>query len=618
MNRLSLITVMGALALCATAMPALRQWRTVAQPDGSTLELILVGDQNLHYYVTRDQVPVVTTDGTTYCYALVQDGRLASSGVTAHEAGLRSQAEVAAIAAPGAMSAVRPPLSTRSSRPAAAKLRKAGTTGSAFEGSRRAVVILARFIDKPFSTSNAETLAFYSDMLNKPGFNIGGAAGSVHDYFGDMSRGLFDLQFDVYGPVTVSGSATYYGGQSPLFGGFDYAGDFITEAIEKADTDYDIDWTTYDWNHDGEVEQVFVLYAGYGQATGGPTGTIWPHAWTLDEAYSGNAGGHGGISKDGVYINQYACGNELCYSSGATRMGMGVFCHEFSHCMGLPDMYDTKYGGNYGMGNWDLLDHGSYNGPNGIGECPAAWTSYERNYAGWLPLTELRPGQTVDAMKPLTQPDGEAYIIYNDANHNEFYLLENRRQESWDKYVPEQGLLIVHVDYDPLLWENNVVNTEGTFSKSDGYTANFSNDHPRMTPINKLRSLSAGTYYDTFPIVSSKLNIDSLTDKSNPAAKLYNANTDGTFLMHKPLTGITKNADGTVAFEFMAGATAARRGDIDGDGLVDVADVSHLINIALGRTDASAFAGGCDPDLTCNGSVDVDDVNELITIILLQ
>lgn len=598
--------------MSAAAMPARREWRTLTQPDGSTLELMLVGDENLHYYVTRDQVPVVTTDGTSFCYARVRGHQLTSSGVLAHEAKSRTATELVH-ATEAEMRQVVAPRSTRSR---IAPQRRVEAPNSNFRGSRRAVVILARFIDKPFSTSDDETLNFYSNMLNQPGFKIGGAAGSVHDYFTDMSRGQFDLQFDVYGPVRVSGSATYYGGQSPLFGGFDYAGDFITEAIEKADAAYDIDWTSYDWNRDGEVEQVFVLYAGYGQATGGPTGTIWPHAWTLDEAFSGNAGGNGGISKEGVYINQYACSNELCYSSGSTRMGMGVFCHEFSHCMGLPDMYDTKYGGNYGMGNWDLLDHGSYNGPNGVGECPAAWTSYERNFAGWLDLTELRPGQTIDGMKPLTQTDGEAYIIYNDANHNEYYLLENRRQESWDKYVPEQGLLIIHVDYDPVLWENNVVNTEGTFKMSDGYTTNFTNDHPRMTPFNKLRSLSTGTYYDTYPIVSSKLNIDSLTDKSNPAAKLYNANTDGTFLMHKPITSITKNADGTISFVFMAGCSPSERGDINGDGQVDVGDVNDLINIVLGRIDASTFANGCDPDLKSDGTIDVADVNELLGIIL--
>ena len=611
-KRISSFGLMSMLTLIMAAVPALRQWRTVTQPDGSSLELMLVGDENLHYYITRDHVPVVTIDGSTYCYAQVHDGLLASSGIIAHEAAMRSPEEMKQ-AGNSSVQRARAPRMARAKRVSG---RKVGTPGGNFTGSKRAIVILARFSDKAFSTGEDETRAFYNDMLNLPGFNTAGAAGSVHDYFSDMSRGVFDLQFDIYGPVKVSNSATYYGGPSPLFGGFDYAGDFITEAIVKADAENDIDWTTYDWDGDGEVDQVFVLYSGFGQATGGPTGTIWPHAWTLDEARDANAGGNGHISRDGVQINQYACGNELYSSSGTTRMGMGVFCHEFSHCMGLPDMYDTKYGGNYGMGDWDLLDHGSYNGPNGIGECPAAWTGYERNFAGWLPYTALKPGDIITGMKALTEVDGKAYVIYNDAHPDEYYLLENRRKISWDKYVPEEGLLIVHVDYDPVLWENNVVNTEGTFNQSDGYTTDFTNDHPRMTPFHKLRSLQNDTYYDTYPIISSKLHIDSLTDRSNPAATLYNPNTDGSLLMHKPITHIAKAANGDISFVFMEGQSPAYdRGDINADGVVNVNDITALINMVLGFT-STDYYGGCDPDINSDGAVNVNDVTLLISLVL--
>ena len=588
------------------AVPALRQWRTVIQPDGSRLEVMLVGDENLHYYVTRDQVPVVTLNGVNWCYARIECAHLGSSGVLAHVASERSAAELLQVVNNEQMNLVRAPRQLQAGK---AARRRVGEATSDFTGTRRAPVILVQFTDKPFVD---DPMAYYQAMLNEHGYNLGGAKGSVNDYFSDMSRGQFDLQFDIYGPVRVSKSATYYGGPSPLFGGFDYAGDFATEAIELADSLNDINWTVYDWNDDGEVEQVFFLYSGFGQATGGPIGTIWPHAWTLDEAYSGGAGGRGGISRDGVYINQYACGNELYGTTGSTtHMGMGVFCHEFSHCMGLPDMYDTKYGGNYGMGNWDLLDHGSYNGPAGIGECPAAWTSYERHFAGWMDYTVLQPGDTITGMKALTDDTAQAYIIYNDAHPDEYYLLENRRHQSWDSYTPDEGLLIIHVDYDPVLWENNIVNTEGTFTIADGYTANFSNDHPRMTPFHKLRSLQNDTYYDTYPIVSSKLNIDSLTDNSKPAASLYNANTDGTLLMHKPITHIAKAANGDISFCFMAGAGTATVCDVTGDGVVDITDVNAVINAMLGKVTITAKYDG-----SGDGTVDVTDVNAVINAML--
>ena len=612
MKRISLVAALAAvLAINAWAIPALRQWRTVTQPDGTSLELMLVGDENLHYFVTRDGAAVVTSDGVTYCYADLNGSRLTSSGVMAHEQWQRSSAERAVVKSGLEVSRAEAPRQVHARKAAP---QRAGE--SIFTGTKRAIVILAKFIDKSFVGGDDGALEFYGNMLNQHGFNTSGAEGSVNDYFAEMSRRQFDLQFDVYGPVRVSKSATYYGGPSVWFGGFDYAGEFIDEAIEKADAEFDIDWTVYDWNNDGEVEQVFVLYSGYGQATGGDVGTIWPHAWTLDDAYSGGTGGHGGIVKDGKYINQYACGNELYNNRDSVRMGMGVFCHEFSHCMGLPDMYDTKYGGNYGMDDWDLLDHGSYNGPSGIGECPAGWTAYERNFAGWLDYSELKPGQEVTGMKGLTD-GGEAYIIYNEAHPDEYYLLENRRQLSFDKYLPEEGLLIVHVDYDPLLWENNVVNSTGTFKKSDGYTANFTNDHPRMTMFHKLRSVANDTYYDAYPIVSSKLNLDSLTDNSKPASSLYNPNTDGSLLMHKPITHIARGDGGTISFVFMEGSLPEPlRGDINGDGSVDVIDLNIAIDMALGiPVDPALIALG---DLNGDGSVDAADLSLLIDIILLR
>ena len=365
-----------------------------------------------------------------------------------------------------------------------------------------------------------------------------------------MSRGEFDLTFDIVGPVKVCKSATYYGGPSPIMGGADHIGEFITEAIKKADEKCDIDWKKYDWDDDGEVEQVFVLYAGYGQATGGPTGTIWPNAWTLDEALQ-NSDGNGGFSIDGVFIDQYACSNELYLDSGTVPMGLGVFCHEFSHCMGLPDMYDTNYGSTPTMGDWDLLAGGSYNGPQGIGWCPAGWTSYERTYAGWLELTELKAGDIIKGMTSLEEADGKAYVIYNDNHKDEYYLLENHKGMGWDKYTPENGLLIIHVDYDKDLFDNNIVNSKGEFTPAEGYDRYFTNDHPRMAPFSRVRSIQNDTYFYTYPMDAPRGVVDSLTDTSKPAAELYNALADGSKLMGKPVYNIEKDGDGNISFTFM-------------------------------------------------------------------
>lgn len=529
-------------------------WKVVSQSDGTTIRVSQAGDEHLHYYITEDNVPLYKAADNRYCYLTIENGKLHNSGVLAHESAARSAKELQVMntihdLAPIArqMAAKKRSAAKRCGRP---NRLPSKDDRSVFKGSKKALVILAAFSDKSFSKGDDAIVKFYDEVLNQEGYSQNGAAGSVHDYFKDMSRGEFGLTFDIVGPVKVSKSATYYGGPSPIMGGADHIGEFITEAIKKADEKCDIDWKKYDWDDDGEVEQVFVLYAGYGQATGGPTGTIWPNAWTLDEALQ-NSDGNGGFSIDGVFINQYACSNELYLDSGTVPMGLGVFCHEFSHCMGLPDMYDTNYGSTPTMGDWDLLAGGSYNGPQGIGWCPAGWTSYERAYAGWLELTELKAGDIIKGMTSLEEADGKAYVIYNDNHKDEYYLLENHKGMGWDKYTPENGLLIIHVDYDKDLFDNNIVNSKGEFTPAEGYDRYFTNDHPRMAPFSRVRSIQNDTYFYTYPMDAPRGVVDSLTDTSKPAAELYNALADGSKLMGKPVYNIEKDDDGNISFTFM-------------------------------------------------------------------
>ena len=551
------ILISAVLSLCAAmtfAIPAKKSWKVVSQSDGTTIKVSQAGDEHLHYYITEDNVPIYKAADNRYCYLTIENGKLHNSGVLAHESAARSAKELQVMNTIHDLAPIARQMAAKKRSAAKRCVRPDRLPSkddiSVFKGSKKALVILAAFSDKSFSKGDDAIVKFYDEVLNQEGYSQNGAAGSVHDYFKDMSRGEFDLTFDIVGPVKVSKSATYYGGPSPIMGGADHIGEFITEAIKKADEKCDIDWKKYDWDDDGEVEQVFVLYAGYGQATGGPTGTIWPNAWTLDEALQ-NSDGNGGFSIDGVFINQYACSNELYLDSGTVPMGLGVFCHEFSHCMGLPDMYDTNYGSTPTMGDWDLLAGGSYNGPQGIGWCPAGWTSYERAYAGWLELTELKAGDIIKGMTSLEEADGKAYVIYNDNHKDEYYLLENHKGMGWDKYTPENGLLIIHVDYDKDLFDNNTVNSKGEFSPAEGYDRYFTNDHPRMAPFSRVRSIQNDTYFYTYPMDAPRGVVDSLTDTSKPAAELYNALADGSKLMGKPVYNIEKDDDGNISFTFM-------------------------------------------------------------------
>ena len=551
------ILISAVLSLCAAmtfAIPAKKSWKVVSQSDGTTIKVSQAGDEHLHYYITEDNVPIYKAADNRYCYLTIENGKLHNSGVLAHESAARSAKELQVMNTIHDLAPIARQMAAKKRSAAKRCVRPDRLPSkddiSVFKGSKKALVILAAFSDKSFSKGDDAIVKFYDEVLNQEGYSQNGAAGSVHDYFKDMSRGEFDLTFDIVGPVKVSKSATYYGGPSPIMGGTDHIGEFITETIKKADEKCDIDCKKYDWDDDGEVEQVFVLYAGYGQATGGPTGTIWPNAWTLDEALQ-NSDGNGGFSIDGVFINQYACSNELYLDSGTVPMGLGVFCHEFSHCMGLPDMYDTNYGSTPTMGDWDLLAGGSYNGPHGIGWCPAGWTSYERAYAGWLELTELKAGDIIKGMTSLEEADGKAYVIYNDNHKDEYYLLENHKGMGWDKYTPENGLLIIHVDYDKDLFDNNIVNSKGEFTPAEGYDRYFTNDHPRMAPFSRVRSIQNDTYFYTYPMDAPRGVVDSLTDTSKPAAELYNALADGSKLMGKPVYNIEKDDDGNISFTFM-------------------------------------------------------------------
>lgn len=551
------ILISAVLSLCAAmtfAIPAKKSWKVVSQSDGTTIKVSQAGDEHLHYYITEDNVPLYEAADNRYCYLTIESGKLHNSGVLAHESAARSAKELQVMNTIHDLAPIARQMAAKKRSAAKRCVRPDRLPSkddiSVFKGSKKALVILAAFSNRSFSKGDDAIVKFYDEVLNQEGYSQNGAAGSVHDYFKDMSRGEFDLTFDIVGPVKVSKSATYYGGPSPIMGGTDHIGEFITEAIKKADEKCDIDWKKYDWDDDGEVEQVFVLYAGYGQATGGPTGTIWPNAWTLDEALQ-NSDGNGGFSIDGVFINQYACSNELYLDSGTVPMGLGVFCHEFSHCMGLPDMYDTNYGSTPTMGDWDLLAGGSYNGPQGIGWCPAGWTSYERAYAGWLELTELKAGDIIKGMTSLEEADGKAYVIYNDNHKDEYYLLENHKGMGWDKYTPENGLLIIHVDYDKDLFDNNIVNSKGEFTPAEGYDRYFTNDHPRMAPFSRVRSIQNDTYFYTYPMDAPRGVVDSLTDTSKPAAELYNALADGSKLMGKPVYNIEKDDDGNISFTFM-------------------------------------------------------------------
>ena len=542
--RYFLLSTMMLVSMMVQAVPAHKMWRTYQQVDGTKIELKQVGDENMHYYVTRDNIPVMS-DNDRFCYAKSTGFSIKSTGVLAHEQQLRTPEEKINMSTVQEVEEARPFMKKKGVK------RNLGGDHPTYTGKKKGIVILANFSDKKFfdyseADGGMATLNRYDAMLNEVGYTneAYGAIGSVHDYFLDQSYRKLDLTFDVVGPVNLENPYSYYGANRPSD---DYnAPRMIKECCEAVE--HLVDFADYDWDEDGVVEEVFVLYAGYGEASGGPSNTIWPHMWQYSSAAFYDDTLPNELVVDNVLVDVYACSNELYANSGNTQMGIGVFCHEFSHCLGLPDMYDTSYKGNYGMGDWDILDNGSYNGPRGIGWVPAGYTSYERQFAGWLNHTELKVNRRIINQKPINE-HGVSYIIYNDNYKDEYYLLENRNQTRWDSYLPGAGLLIIHVDYDEDIWQNNIVNTVGA-----------KNNHQRMTVFHASNSVYGGN--DAYPYNGN----DSLTDTSVPNAKLYNENTDGSKLMHKSITNITRNEEnGYISFLFRNNPVTDGITDVESD-----------------------------------------------------
>lgn len=544
-KRFLTLAAMFMLAASAFAVPAKRVKRQVQQPDGSVLTVMLRGDENFHYTSTEDGQPLVQRADGAYCYAtLDSNGKLTASAQVAHDVESRGAAELSFLNYYTAESQkVRSLGMERAKQRNARRMARlanrgvvdasgkpvrrvmAGATGGegiGVTGKRKGLVILVNFKDKKMQSKH--TQAEWNDYFNKVGYNKYGNNGSVHDYFYAQSYGKLDLEFDVIGPVTVSKNMASYGANDAQGNDIDPAG-MIKEACELAYAKEKMDMSQYDWDGDGAVDQVYVIYAGYGEAAGGEANTIWPHEWDIQ-------GGGYSLVLGGQRIRTYACSSELNGGSGTYISGIGTACHEFSHCMGIPDFYDTAGGGCFGMDAWDLMDYGSYGGD---GYEPTGYNTYEKWVSGWIEPTILTAPCYIKNMKLLSDAP-EACVVFNEANKNEYYIFENRQLKGTDVALPNHGMLVIHVDYDQKVWFDNEVN-------------NTSN-HQRFTVVpadNKLTSETVSG--DTYPGTTKSTE---LTDTSKPAATLFNANSDGRKFLGKPVTEITEK-DGLISFTFMGG-----------------------------------------------------------------
>jgi M6 family metalloprotease-like protein len=538
------------------------------QSDGSMVTLVMKGGEFNHSLMTLDGLTVDQDPDGDYCYTA--NGVL--SNVKAHDVENRGIEEQAFI------------IAYRDQMTLSARVRKAPRREESNDhpqvptfGSPRIPIILANYTDVRFIHS--DPAATFRNQFNEKEY-------SCLNYFVSQSRGRFTPQFDILGPVNLPQNRAYYGGNIRVFGQ-DCDKQIGTMIYDACTALPNVNFSDYDNDGDGYVDVVVVLYAGVGEAQAYRyvKESIWPCQWDMQEAYDWGCSNMGPFQLNGVTINKFAVFNELEGNNNASTNidGVGTFCHEFGHCLGLPDFYPTNGGSAYGMSGWDVMDSGCY---ANNGDTPVGYTSYERHFMGWMDLIDPVEN-TQYVMSPLNSDDGTAVKVTNDANPDEYYLLEYRAKTGWDQYLPAEGLLILHVDYDQTAWDDNTPNNNAA--------------HPRMTLIsadNELKGSSNRT--DLWPQGS----LDSLTNNSVPAAKVY---TGG--YMNKPITKMRVNQDQRKAsFWYMR----VLKGDINGDGEVNVADVNVLINIIL----TGDSTGVTNSDVNGDGEVTVADINALIDIIL--
>lgn len=531
-----LSTVLAASTTASVlAVPAKPGLMRMQQPDGTELTVRLMGDEHHHFYLSEDGYLLVNDNNTFYYGNVDADGKQIKSNIIATAADKRTAAARNYLAQVD-MTAVYDRLSARSAEAheEAFEAKQAGlarTRGAAAQqngpqrgpglfadtrfpamGEQKAIVILVEYQDTKFNTSY-DAHDYFSRMLNEEGFSDHGGTGSARDFFIQNSNGQFVPEFDMYGPITLSKNMAYYGGN-------DWSGDdqhpeeMVIEACQQLDDE--VDFSEYDRDGDGYIDNVFVFYAGRGEASGGSANTVWPHSWNVSSAT------YTPYYFDGVRLDRYACSNEW---EGGRPDGVGTFVHEFSHVMGLPDLYATSYTSAFTPGSWSALDYGPYNN-NGC--TPPNYGAFERYALDWTePL--VIDGPLSATLNPI---DTNQCGIIKTSKDNEYFLLENRQQTGWDAYIPGHGMLIWHVDYNESVWNRNTVNNSAShqyvdIEEADGTQSEYTR---------------AG---DAFPGTS---HVTSFTDDTHPSMKTWSGQR-----LELPITDIAESADGIITFDVCGG-----------------------------------------------------------------
>lgn len=516
-NRLILPMLVLGCAFTAEAVRALDSYVKMMQPDGSVINVKKCGDEFSHYSLSTDGALLVEVGDAYYFGSIDENGIISSSNILAVDPIARSAAEQEAVTimTPSLAEKIQETWMQRPRR--VAEQSGMGRLSNSFptKGDVKSLVILVSYMDVDFNLEDPH--GYFDGLLNTDGFNEYGATGCVAEYFRFNSNNQFRPKFTVVGPVILPQKRSYYGANG-INGSDQAAHKMVVHAIEQLDES--VDFSEFDMDHDGVVDNVYLIYAGEGEASGGPASSVWPHSWTLQQA--GET-----LMADGVAINSYGCSNEWF---GDRPDGMGTFTHEFSHVIGLPDLYSTTYGNSsYATpGPWSVLDYGPY---LNNGRTPPNYSSYERLALEWIDpiVIERREDYILDNLAETNQA-----CLIQTSNKNEYYLLENRQKTGWDTYLPNSGMLIWHIDYVKPMFTGNKVNNDRNHMFVDLKKAN-----------NIIDAINDEIYEGwCWPGTAGKTEF---SDNTEPSMKTWSGE-----MLELPLTDI-KLANGLISFKAAGG-----------------------------------------------------------------
>ncbi len=533
--KLKIAILLLLIGMSASASPARKGRIRLTQPDGTTFTAFMKGDEFIRIKTTENGHAIIQEDDGWWCYATFDaEGNRSSSGCRVGHAGPQEIPDASkdipygalarkAKAARASVQETEIPLMKRllSTHDVATKAETAPIT-------KHGIVILAQFRDVPFTYAKED----FERLLNEEGYNVNGATGSAKEYFNAQFSGSVTFEFHVSEAVTLTRNRAYFGANDA--DGADKApAEMIEEACRLADKE--IDFSLYDDDNDGTVDNVFVFFAGADEAEGAPEDCIWSHAWYIEK------GAGIRLSLDGKKIDRYACTSELTRIDSGKEVteqlnSIGTFCHEYSHTFGLPDFYDTDYEKEDGWaaglwGSTSLMDSGNQN--NG-GNTPPYLNAIERYLLGLSePVILSETGSYT--MAPIHE--GGVFYRLDTDSEDEYYLFECREETGWDKYIGGSGMLAYHIDRSKdriSRWTTeNTVNSDVSHQCADLIEADSRKDS--FIDTNEFLTLNQNISGIFFPYGE----VNALTSESSPALTFWSGGES-----ELGLVGIRKREDG--------------------------------------------------------------------------